>query len=131
MRSLLLAAVAVLLALAAGCGGEESPLCESLGELEGSVGEVQDIELGAGALDELRESAADIEADLAAVGDAAGTEVGSEVADLEDSIQAIIAEIDAAEAEGELTRESLRAMAGATTAALADFDALRAAAPEC
>jgi hypothetical protein len=128
VRLLLLGALALLLAV--GCGGEESALCTSLGDLEDSVGELQEIELGEGARDELRQSAEEIQGELEALQDAAGAELGPELADFEASARAMVAEIDAT-LEGELTRESLRTVAAAASAALADFDALQAAAPGC
>jgi hypothetical protein len=130
-RLLLTGAITGLLLLAVGCGGEESELCQSLGDLQGSVQGLQDIELGEGALDELEQSTDEISADLAAVENAAGGELGPELADLKASAQALVADLDAAAAQGELTRESIGDLAGSVSIAVTAFQAVREAAPDC
>ena len=128
---LLIGAITGSLLLAAGCGGEESALCQSLGDLQESVQGLQDIELGEGALDELQQSADDISADFAAVQNAAGGELGPELADLEMSAQALVADVEAAAAQGELTGEAIGDLAGSVSSAVTAFQALREAAPDC
>jgi hypothetical protein len=128
---LLTGAITGSLLFAAGCGGEESELCQSLGDLQESVQGLQDIELGEGALDELQQSADEISADFAAVENAAGAALGPELADLEASAQALVADLDAAAAQVDLTRESMGNLAGSVSSAVTAFQALREAAPDC
>lgn len=131
-RALLLTgAITGSLLLAGGCGGGESELCQSLGDLQESVQGLQDIELGEGALDELQQSADEISADFAAVQNAAGGELGPELADLETSAQALVADVEAAAAQGEPTREAIGDLAGSVSSAVTAFRALREAAPDC
>jgi hypothetical protein len=128
---LLMSTITALLLLAIGCGGGESELCQSLGDLQESVQGLQDIELGEGALDELQQSADEISADFAAVENAAGGELGPELAALKTSTQALVADLDSAAAQGDLTRESIGALAGSVSSAVTAFQALREAAPDC
>ena len=128
---LLIGAITGSLLLIAGCGGGESELCQSLGDLQESVQGLQDIELGEGALDELQQSADEISADFAAVQNAAEGELGPELADLETSAQALVADVEAAASQGELTREAIGDLAGSVSSAVTAFQALREAAPDC
>jgi hypothetical protein len=128
---LLMGTITALLLLAIGCGGGESELCQSLGDLQESVQGLQDIELGEGALDELQQSADEISADFAAVENAAGGELGPELAALKTSAQALVADLDSAAAQGDLTRESIADLAGSVSSAVTAFQALREAAPDC
>jgi hypothetical protein len=128
---LLMGTITALLLLAIGCGGGESELCQSLGDLQESVQGLQDIELGEGALDELQQSADEISADFAAVENAAGGELGPELAALKTSAQALVADLDSAAAQGDLTRESIGDLAGSVSSAVTAFQALREAAPDC
>ena len=131
MRALLLTGALTALLVVAGCGGDESAVCESLGDLQESVTELRDVEPGEGAVDELRESADDIDAEVTALQDAAGEELGDEAAALEDSARSLVADVEAAVAPGEVTRESLRGLADSLSRTVAAFDAFREAAPEC
>jgi hypothetical protein len=128
---LLMGSITASLLLAIGCGGGESELCQSLGDLQESVQGLQDIELGEGALDELQQSADEISADFAAVENAAGGELGPELAALKTSAQALVADLDSAAAQGDLTRESIADLAGSVSSAVTAFQALREAAPDC
>jgi hypothetical protein len=128
---LLMGTITALLLLAIGCGGGESELCQSLGDLQESVQGLQDIELGEGALEELQQSADEISADFAAVENAAGGELGPELAALKTSAQALVADLDSAAAQGDLTRESIGDLAGSVSSAVTAFQALREAAPDC
>lgn len=131
-RAFLFIAVATgSLVLAAGCGREESELCQVLGDLQESVQGLRDIELGEGALDDLQQSADEINANVAAVENAAGEEVGPEVANFKTSAAALVADVEAAAAQEELTREALGDLADSVSSAATAFEALREAAPEC
>jgi hypothetical protein len=131
-RALPLASVlAVSLLLAVGCGGNGSELCQSLEGLQESVRGLQNIELGEDAVGELRQSADEISGDIDAVENAAGDELGGEVADFKASAQALVEDAEAAAAEDQATGESLRSVADSVSAAAASFDALLEAAPDC
>jgi methyl-accepting chemotaxis protein len=131
-RILLLAGVVTgALLLVAGCGGEESELCQSLGDLQESVQSLGDIELAEGAVDELQQSADEINADIEAVQKAAGGELGPELADLKSSAQALATDFDAAAAQAELTREAIGDLAGSVSSVVTAFQALQEAAPDC
>jgi chromosome segregation ATPase len=130
-RILLLASVTGALLLVAGCGGEESELCQSLGDLQESVQGLGDIELAQGAVDELQQSADDVNADIDAVQSAAGGELGPEVADLQSSAQALATDLDAAAAQEDLTREVIGNLAASVSSLVTAFQALQEAAPDC
>ena len=68
-------AAAALLA-AAGCGGEESAACGDLENIQSSIQDADDIELEEGALEELQQTAADIESDLQSAQENADAELG-------------------------------------------------------
>jgi hypothetical protein len=132
MRVLLLAGVVTgALLLVARCGGEESELCQSLGDLQESVQGLGDIELAEGAVDELQQSADEISADIDAVQNAAGGELGPELADLRSSAQALATDLDAAAAQGELTRQTIGDLAGSVSQVVTAFQTLQEAAPDC
>lgn len=131
MRSLILiTALAGLLAVVAGCAGEESATCENLGDIQTSVSELREIEPDAGAVDELRQAADEIEAEIAATRDAAEDELGSELDAFAASLQALRADFDAAEADG-FSRVSLTALLASVSSATAALQALVEAAPDC
>jgi len=131
MRSfILITALAGLLAVIAGCAGEESATCENLGDIQASVSELREIEPDAGAVDELRQAADEIEADIAATRDAAEDELGTELDAFAASLQALRTDFDAAEADG-FSRESLSALLASVSSATAALEALVEAAPDC
>lgn len=132
MRStLLILLLAGLLAAAAGCAGEESSsTCDELEDLQASVTALREIEPDAGALDEVRTAADEIEAGLAETKDVAEEELGDELDAFDASLQALRADFDAAEAEG-FSGASLSALVTSVSDALAAFEALIAAAPDC
>lgn len=123
--------LAGLLAVAAGCAGEESSsTCDNLENLQASVTALREIEPNADALDEVRAAADDIEAELAETKDAAEEELGDELDAFDGSLQALRADFDAAEAEG-FSRATLTALVTSASNAIAAFEALIAAAPDC
>ena len=104
--------------LAAGCGGNggadgggdtaaggEADLCQSLEDLQDTVRGIGEIELGEDTVDELQQTADELSTDLEAVEEAAGDELGDEVAAIETSLQALSDELETI-AEDELTAES-------------------------
>jgi len=127
---ILITALAGLLAVAAGCAGEESATCENLGDIQASVSELREIGPDEGAVDELRAAADEIEAEIAATRDAAEDELGTELDAFETSLQALRADFDAAEADG-FSRESLTALVASVSSATAALEALVEAAPDC
>jgi hypothetical protein len=127
---LVLLAAGMLLFVAAGCGGEESAVCGDLEEIQSSVQDVRDIELEEGAVEELQQTAADIrEAAQAAQADA-DAELGDELEAFQTDVQAVVTEAEAAAATG-LSGDSLSALSTATSDAIASFQAVQEAAPDC
>jgi len=123
--------LAGLLAVAAGCAGEESAsTCDNLEDLQASVTALRDIEPSLDALDDVRALADDIEAELAETKGAAEEELGDELDGFDGSLQALRADFDAAEAEG-FSRATLTALVTSASNAFAAFEALIAAAPDC
>lgn len=131
IRAVALIGVLVALVLAAGCGGEESALCGSLEDVQGSVQSIRDTELEEGALEELEQEADDLNESLTAASEAAGDELGDEFAALESSVQELRSGVEAAAAEGEVSRETIATLTGPISETAAAFDALLAAAPGC
>src|SRR5215217_4650236 len=108
LRRLTLIALAAATLLAAdGCGGEESAVCGNLENVQSSIQGVGDIELEEGALDELQQTAADIEADLQAAQSNADAELGDELEALRTAVQALVDEAEAAATTG-LSRASVQ-----------------------
>ncbi len=128
-RLILIVALAAALAVAAGCSGEESATCENLGDLQASVEDLREIEPAEGALDEVQQSLDEIEAEIAATRDAA-EELRPELDAFETAVRTLVADVEAAVADG-LSRSSLTALAASVSSAAAAFETLVEAAPDC
>jgi hypothetical protein len=129
-RLTLIALVAGTLLAGAGCGGEESAVCGDLENVQSSIQSVGDIEFEEGALEELQQTAADIEADLQAAQANADAELGDELEALRTAVRALVAEVESAAATG-LSGESLQAVSGAISDVRTSFESTQAAAPDC
>jgi hypothetical protein len=129
-RVTLLALIAGTLLAAAGCGGEESAVCGDLENIQSSIQGVGEIELEEGALEELQQTAADIEADLEAAQANADAELGNELEALRTAVQALVAEVESAAGTG-LSGESLQAVSAAISDVRTSFESTQAAAPDC
>jgi SpoVK/Ycf46/Vps4 family AAA+-type ATPase len=116
--------------LAAACGGEESAVCGDLENIQSSIQDADDIELDEGALEELQQTAADIEADLQSAQENADAELGDELDTLRTAVQALVAEAQAAAAAG-LSGESVQALTAAISDVRTSFQATQDAAPDC
>jgi hypothetical protein len=127
--TLIALATAALLA-AAGCGGEESAACGDLENIQSSIQDARDIELEEGALEELQQTAADIEADLQSAQENADAELGDELDALRTAVQALVAEAEAA-ADAGLSGESVQALTAAISNVRTSFRATQDAAPDC
>jgi hypothetical protein len=127
---ILITALAGLFAVIAGCAGEESATCENLGDIQASVSELREIGPDEGAVDELRQAADEIEAEIAATRDAAEDELGTELDAFAASLQALRTDFDAATADG-FSGESLSALLASVSSATAALEALIQAAPDC
>ena len=132
IRSLLpVAAVAALLVISPGCAGDdESEVCSSLQDLQASVQSLGDIELDDTSAEELQQSANDILTDANAAQEAADEELGQEIDTFEATVQSLLDDIEAASAEGELTRDSLAEIGTAVGSAVTAFETLQEAAPD-
>ena len=129
-RLTLIALAAAALLAAAGCGGEESAACGDLENIQSSIQDARDIELEEGALEELQQTAADIEADLQSAQENADAELGDELDALRTAVQALEAEAEAAAAAG-LSGESVQALTAAISDVRTSFQATQDAAPDC
>ena len=129
-RLTLIALAAAALLLAAGCGGEESAVCDDLENVQSSIQDVRDVELEEGALEELRQTAADIDADLQAAQADAEAELGDEIDALRTAVQALVDEAEAAAATG-LSGDSVQALSAAISDVRASFQSTQDAAPDC
>jgi hypothetical protein len=130
-RLTLIALAAATLLLAAGCGGdEESAVCGDLENVQSSIQDVRDIELEEGALEEVRQTAADIDADLQAAQAEAEAELGDEIDALRTAVQALVAEAEAAAATG-LSGESVQELSAAISDVRTSFQSTQDAAPDC
>ena len=129
-RLTLIALAAAALLAAAGCGGEESAACGDLENIQSSIQDAGDIELDEGALEELQQTAADIEADLQSAQENADAELGDELDALRTAVQALVAEAEAAAAAG-LSGESVQALTAAISDVRTSFQATQDAAPDC
>jgi SpoVK/Ycf46/Vps4 family AAA+-type ATPase len=129
-RLTLIALAAAALLAAAGCGGEESTACGDLENIQSSIQDAGDIELDEGALEELQQTAADIEADLQSAQENADAELGDELDALRTAVQALVAETEAAAAAG-LSGESVQALTAAISDVRTSFQATQDAAPDC
>jgi methyl-accepting chemotaxis protein len=143
-RALFVAVVVTGSLLVAGCGGDDgadtggdvaggdrSELCQSLEDLQDTVRGIGDIELGEDTVDVLRQTADQLNADLAAVEEAAGDELGDEVDAVETALEDLSDELESIAADGELTTESVTALAGPISSAASAFETLARAAPDC
>jgi phage host-nuclease inhibitor protein Gam len=130
IRKLTLIALAVATLAAAACGGEESAVCGDLENIQSSIQGVGDIELEEGALEELQQTAADIDADLQAAQANADAELGDELDALRTAVQALVSEAETAAATG-LSGESVQALSAAISDVRTSFQATQAAAPDC
>jgi hypothetical protein len=131
LRRLTLIALAAATLLAAdGCGGEESAVCGNLENVQSSIQGVGDIELEEGALDELQQTAADIEADLQAAQSNADAELGDELEALRTAVQALVDEAEAAATTG-LSRASVQELSAAISDVRTSFQSTQDAAPDC
>ena len=129
-RLTLIALAAAALLAAAGCGGEESAACGDLENVQSSIQDARDIELDEGALEELQQTAADIEADLQSAQENADAELRDELDALRTAVQALVAEAEAAAAAG-LSGESAQALTAAISDVRTSFQATQDAAPDC
>ena len=129
-RLTLIALAAAALLAAAGCGGEESAACGDLENVQSSIQDVGDIELDEGAVEELQQTAADIEADLQSAQENADAELGDELDALRTAVQALEAEAEAAATAG-LSGESVQALTAAISDVRTSFQATQDAAPDC
>ena len=129
-RLTLIALAAAALLAAAGCGGEESAACGDLENVQSSIQDVRDIELDEGAVEELQQTAAGIEADLQSAQENADAELGDELDALRTAVQALEAEAEAAAAAG-LSGESVQALTAAISDVRTSFQATQDAAPDC
>ena len=91
---------------------------------------MRDIELEEGALEEIRQTAADIDADLQAAQEEAEAELGDEIEALRTAVQALAAEAEAAAATG-LSGDSVQALSAAISDVRTSFQSTRDAAPDC
>jgi hypothetical protein len=130
-KCLALAALAAALMLSAGCAGDESALCQSLDDLQGSVESLRDVELGEGAVDEVRQKADEIVDDLDAAQEAADEELGPELQNLETAARRLITEAETLVTEGNFTSAALASLASAISSTQQAWEALVAAAPDC
>jgi SpoVK/Ycf46/Vps4 family AAA+-type ATPase len=129
-RLTLIALAAAALLAAAGCGGEDSAACGDLENVQSSIQDVRDIELDEGAVEELQQTAADIEADLQSAQENADAELRDELDALRTAVQALEAEAEAAAAAG-LSSESAQALTAAISDVRTSFQATQDAAPDC
>jgi SpoVK/Ycf46/Vps4 family AAA+-type ATPase len=129
-RLTLIALAAAALLAAAGCGGEDSAACGDLENVQSSIQDVRDIELDEGAVEELQQTAADIEADLQSAQENADAELRDELDALRTAVQALEAEAEAAAAAG-LSGESAQALTAAISDVRTSFQATQDAAPDC
>ena len=129
-RLTLIALAAAALVAAAGCGGEDSAACGDLENVQSSIQDVRDIELDEGAVEELQQTAADIEADLQSAQENANAELGDELDALRTAVQALVAEAETAAAAG-VNGESVQALTAAISDVRTSFQATQDAAPDC
>ena len=131
IRSLhLIAAAIAALVLAVGCGGDESEVCQSLQDLQGSVQSLQDIELEDTSVEELDEAANQVLTDADEAQAVADEELGAEIDTFKATVDDVVADVEAASAQDELTTESLAAIGASVSASVTAFETLEAAAPD-
>ena len=130
IRSLIpVAAVAAVLGLGLGCGDDESEVCQSLQDLQASVQSLGDIELEDTSA-RLQQAANEIVTDADEARDAADEELGQEIDTFKATVEALVADLEAASAEGELTRDSLAEIGTSVGSVVTGFETLQAAAPD-
>ena len=131
IRSLLpIAAAVAALVLVVGCGGDESEVCQSLQDLQGSVQSLRDIELEDTTVEELDEAANQVLTDADEAQAVAEDELGTEIDAFKATVDDVVADVEAASAQDELTTESLAAIGASVSAAVTAFETLEAAAPD-
>ncbi len=123
-------AVAAVLVLGAGCGGDEPAVCQSLQDLQASVQSLGDIELQETSADELQQAANQVVTDANEARDAADEELGQEIDTFKSTVEALVGDIETASAEGELTRDSLAEIGTAVGSTVTAFETLQQAAPD-
>ena len=128
--SIPVAAVVAVLALGAGCGGDESEVCQSLQDLQASVQSLGDIDLQETSADELQQAANQVVTDANEAQAAADEELGQEIDAFKSSAEALVADIETASAEGELTSDSLAEIGTSLSSTVTAFETLQAAAPD-
>ena len=124
------AAAVAALALAVGCGGDESEVCSSLQDLQGSVQSLQDIELDDTSVEELDEAANQVLTDANEAQAVVDEELGQEIDTFKATVDDVIAQVEAASAQDELTSESLAAIGASVSTAVTAYETLEAAAPD-
>ena len=130
-RLTLIAAVAAVLVLGSGCGGDDqSDVCESLEDLQASVQSLGDIELEETSADELQQAANDIVTDANEAQDAADEELGQEIETFKATVEGLVADLETASAEGELTQDSLVEIGTAVGSVVTAFETVQEAAPD-
>jgi F0F1-type ATP synthase membrane subunit b/b' len=128
--ALIALAVGTLTLAAAGCAGdEESSVCGELEDIQATIEDLRGIELDAGALEEAEQAIEDIRADAEAARADAEEELGDEVEEFQAAVETVEAELEAAVTAPSIA--SVQAVATAVSGALASFDALREATPDC
>ena len=128
--SITVAAVVAVLALGAGCGGDEPEVCQSLQDLQASVQSLGDIDLQDTSADELQQAANQVVTDANEAQAAADEELGQEIDAFKSSAEALVADIETASAEGELTSDSLAQIGTSLSTTVTAFETLQAAAPD-
>ena len=92
------AAAVAALVLAVGCGGDESEVCQSLQDLQGSVQSLQDIELEDTSVEELDEAANQVLTDANEAQAVAEEELGTEIDAFKATVDDVVADVEAASA---------------------------------
>ena len=124
------AAAVAALALAVGCGGDDSEVCSSLQDLQGSVQSLQDIEFEDTSVEELDEAATQVLTDADEAQAVVDEELGAEIDTFKATVDDVIAQVEAASAQEELTSESLAAIGASVSTAVTAYETLEAAAPD-
>ncbi len=125
-----LASLAAVLVLGTGCAGDESEVCQSLQDLQASVQSLGDIELEDTSTEELQQAANQIVTDANEAQDAADEELGQEIETFKATVEGLVADLETASAEGELTSESLAEIGTSVSSAVTGFETLQEAAPD-
>jgi len=131
LRALTAAAVISIALMGTACGDDEPQVCSSLGDLQGSVGELRSIDPTEDSATEFEQAVDAVEKDVAAVRDAADEELGTEIASFESSVEELAASIRKIAGAGEIDTASEKALANQLVGAVEAYEALEAAAPDC